>query len=96
MTFVPSLAEDGTNAILCSPPTIMPFAFGPDSFRRHLEAARGLGLEPRIVRSPGIGLDIDLHGDLQRFMATPSDTRTRKFCLTHDPMAAATAVEGVR
>jgi 2-phospho-L-lactate guanylyltransferase len=43
-----------------------------------LEAARRCGIEPTIVRVPGIGMDIDHPADLVAFarMAPPLCTRT--------------------
>lgn len=78
VTIVPAHDERGSNAVLCSPPTVMQLRFGDDSFLPHLARARALGIEPTIVKLPGIGLDIDQPGDLQAFLqATPRmETRT--------------------
>ena len=65
ITIVPAHDERGSNAILCSPPMAMPLRFGDDSFLPHLAAARALGIEPTIVKLPGVGLDIDQPADLQ-------------------------------
>ena len=64
---------------MCSPPDLVPLRFGPDSFFPHLAAARRQGLEPTIVRRPGIAVDIDEPADLARFMSDRSDTRTWAF-----------------
>ena len=66
----------GSNAILMTPPDAVELAFGNDSFLPHLDAARRAGLPPRIVRLPGIALDIDNPEDLALFMRRPSATRT--------------------
>jgi 2-phospho-L-lactate/phosphoenolpyruvate guanylyltransferase len=72
VTIVPAHDERGSNAVLCSPPMVMQLRFGDDSFLPHLAAARALGIEPTIVKLPGIGLDIDQPRDLQAFRrATP-------------------------
>ena len=42
----------------------------------HLRRAQALGIEPRIVRRPGLALDIDTPDDLAAFLAAPSPTRT--------------------
>ncbi len=55
--------------MLCAPPFAVPLRFGDDSYFPHLMAARKQGIEPTIVRLPGIGLDIDHPGDLRAFMA---------------------------
>jgi 2-phospho-L-lactate guanylyltransferase len=68
--FVIAPAHDGrgSNAILCAPPGRVPLAFGNDSFLPHLETARRAGVEPRVVRLAGIGLDIDNPQDLAAFL----------------------------
>ena len=75
LTIAPSRDHRGSNAVLCSPPDVFPFRFGDDSFHPHLAAARAIGIEPTVVECPGIGLDIDTPGDLEAFLASPSDTR---------------------
>jgi len=75
-TIVPAWDERGSNAILCSPPDLVPLRFGSDSFFPHLAAARALGLEPTIVHNDTIALDLDEPTELSRFMAKRSPTRT--------------------
>jgi 2-phospho-L-lactate/phosphoenolpyruvate guanylyltransferase len=67
----------GSNAVLCAPPELVALQFGDDSFVPHVEAARRLGLEPKVIRLAGIGLDIDRPRDLAAFLQVPSRTRTR-------------------
>jgi len=75
--FVIAPAHDGrgSNAILCAPPTLVPLAFGNDSFLPHLAASRRAGIEPRILHLPGIGLDIDNPQDLAAFLKVASAGR---------------------
>jgi len=73
----PAHDERGSNAILCAPPGLVRLQFGDDSFLPHLEAARLAGMEPKIIRLPGIGLDIDHPRDLAAFLKVPSVTRSR-------------------
>ena len=68
VTIVPAHDERGSNAVLCSPPLVMPLRFGDDSFLPHLAAARAMGIEPTIVKLPGIGLDIDQPEDVQALL----------------------------
>jgi 2-phospho-L-lactate/phosphoenolpyruvate guanylyltransferase len=63
-TIVPAHDELGSNAVLCASPFAVPLRFGDDSYFPHLQAARQQGIEPAIVRLPGIGLDIDHPVDL--------------------------------
>ena len=76
VTLVPSHDRRGTNCVVCSPPDVLPFAFGHDSFGPHCEAARARGIAPRILPLPGLGLDIDTPDDLRAFVARPAAGRT--------------------
>jgi 2-phospho-L-lactate guanylyltransferase len=75
VTLGPARDERGTNALVCSPPDVLPLRFGDDSFWPHLERARSLGIEPQIVRRRGLALDVDTPDDLAAFLAAPSETR---------------------
>lgn len=74
VTLVPASVDGGTNALACSPPGVVPFCFGRDSFRRHREAARARGIEPAVSRLARVGHDIDRPGDLAAFLLRPSAT----------------------
>jgi 2-phospho-L-lactate guanylyltransferase len=76
-TIVPAHDELGSNAVLCAPPFAVPLRFGDDSYFPHLIAARRQGIEPTIVRLPGIGLDIDHPVDLLAFMRARPRQPTR-------------------
>ncbi|HZZ25707.1 MAG TPA: 2-phospho-L-lactate guanylyltransferase [Roseiarcus sp.] len=80
-TIVPAHDDLGSNTIICSPPDAVPLRFGEDSFYPHLDAARARGIDPLIVRQPGIGMDIDNPVDLVTFLKTspPQPTRTLAF-----------------
>src|SRR6185503_6981278 len=73
-TIVPSHDEYGSNAVLVSPPDAVPLTFGDDSFFPHLRTARSFGIEPLIVRLPGISYDIDHPIDLRTFAQVGSST----------------------
>ena len=81
VTIVPAHDERGSNAVLCSPPMVMPLRFGDDSFLPHLAAARALGIEPTIVKLPGVGLDIDQPEDLLAFRRATPRMETRALTL---------------
>ena len=59
----------GTNAILI--PRRLPFRLqlGSDSFSRHVEVARRLGLEPMVYAADGLARDLDTWEDLQEYEA---------------------------
>ena len=77
VTIVPAHDERGSNAVLCSPPLVMPLRFGDDSFLPHLASARALGIEPTILRLPGIALDIDQPEDVHALMRAKPPIQTR-------------------
>jgi 2-phospho-L-lactate guanylyltransferase len=62
----PDGARSGTNALLMRPPDALPFAFGPDSFEAHLEAARQRGLDLTVCERSHLAFDLDTAGDLAR------------------------------
>jgi 2-phospho-L-lactate guanylyltransferase len=80
-TIVPAHDELGSNAVLCSPPFSVKLRFGDDSYFPHLMAARSAGIEPTIVRLPGIGLDIDHPVDLRAFVRARPRMPTRTLAL---------------
>jgi len=75
VTLAPSRDEQGSNAVACSPPDVLPLRFGDDSYLPHLQRARSLGIEPGVVHRPGLALDVDTADDLLAFLAAPSATR---------------------
>lgn len=76
-TIVPAHDDLGSNMIVCSPPDAVPLRFGEDSFYPHLDAARARGIDPLVVRHPGIGMDIDKPPDLVTFMKMSPSAPTR-------------------
>ena len=66
VVIAPDGARSGTNALLVHPPDALPFAFGPDSFEAHLEAARGRCLDVRVCERSHLAFDLDTAGDLAR------------------------------
>jgi 2-phospho-L-lactate guanylyltransferase len=56
--------RQGTNALLLSPADAIEFAFGADSFERHLLLAREAGLNAHVPELPRLAFDIDLPEDL--------------------------------
>jgi 2-phospho-L-lactate guanylyltransferase len=66
VALVPCHRNDGTPVL--SVPTAAPFrfAYGPGSFRRHVDEAERLGLAVRVVRDPDLAFDVDLPADLEQ------------------------------
>jgi 2-phospho-L-lactate guanylyltransferase len=73
---VPSHDDRGTNAALLCPPAAFPLRFGEPSFWPHIERARALGVRTRVLRLPGLALDLDTPADVDRFVQARSQTRT--------------------
>jgi 2-phospho-L-lactate guanylyltransferase len=80
-TISPAHDDLGSNAVICSPPDAVPLRFGDNSYFPHLDAARRSGIEPTVIRQPGIAMDIDHPVDLAAFLRLPQSagTRTRAF-----------------
>jgi 2-phospho-L-lactate guanylyltransferase len=87
-TIAPSHDEQGSNAIVCSPPDAVPLRFGENSFLPHLRAAEAMGIQPTVLRLPGIALDIDTPEDLAAFASIASPTRTRALPEVRERLAA--------
>ncbi len=82
VVIVPDRHGTSTNALLLRPPDVIAPSFGPDSFARHRELARGAGVEVRVERPPSLLLDIDTGADLQELrrrlaVTGPRAPRTR-------------------
>ena len=64
IVLVPALSDGGTNALAMRRPDLIAPSFGDDSFARHQAMTRDAGLGCGIVRSEGLGRDIDDPCDL--------------------------------
>jgi 2-phospho-L-lactate guanylyltransferase len=84
LTIVPAHDGRGSNAVLCSPALVMPLQFGDDSFVPHLATARALGIEPTVVKLPGIGLDIDQPDDVLALLGAKPRMMTRALAVLRD------------
>lgn len=65
VSIAPDRARHGTNALFTQPAGCIPFCFGEDSFRAHLEAARQAGIAPAIITRSGLAFDLDHPEDLR-------------------------------
>ena len=74
--FVPSRSGLGTNGVALAPPDAMTLRFGEPSFENHLASARRLGLTPRVLDLPGLGLDVDAPDDLATLLDEDTTTET--------------------
>ena len=55
----------GTNALLISPPGLIEYDFGENSFQRHCELVKKSGARLEIVDLPSLGLDLDVPEDFE-------------------------------
>jgi 2-phospho-L-lactate guanylyltransferase len=95
-TIVPAHDDLGSNTIICSPPDAVPLRFGENSFYPHLDAARARGIDPLIIRHPGIGMDIDNPVDLVTFLKMSPPARTRTLAFLEQSGVAARLLETSR
>lgn len=79
VTIVAAEADGGSNALACSPTDVIAFQYGPNSFQRHLHAARSAGVRPQVVLSSGLARDIDRPHDLAAFLAHKSPSLSHAF-----------------
>lgn len=68
--------DGGTNGLLLRPGVKIPFAFGPGSRARHVEAARTAGYSLALVERPGLALDLDRPEDVALYLARAGTSRT--------------------
>ena len=64
IAIAPDRQRDGTNVLALRADLDFTFAYGPNSFTRHIDHARSLGIDPRIVDEPGLAWDVDHPDDL--------------------------------
>jgi 2-phospho-L-lactate/phosphoenolpyruvate guanylyltransferase len=93
-TIVPAHDDLGSNTVVCSPPDVVPLRFGEDSFYPHLGAARDRGIDPLIVRQPGIGMDIDNPVDLVTFLRLSPLVPTRTLAFLRQSGIAGPPTDG--
>lgn len=74
---VAATGDGGTGAILLPAGVPFAFAYGRNSFARHLAAARASGLAPRVVDAPSMAFDLDRPSDIARILSGRSTGRTR-------------------
>jgi 2-phospho-L-lactate guanylyltransferase len=65
VVIAPDRHSRGTNAMLCAPPGLIEYRFGPDSFALHCAQAQAEGAWLEVCRTPGLALDLDTPEDLE-------------------------------
>lgn len=65
VVITPDRHNQGTNALLISPPGLIQYEYGPGSFQRHCILARKAGARLEICERGAVALDIDIPEDLE-------------------------------
>ena len=65
VVIAPDRHKKGTNALLISPPGLIEYDFGENSFQRHCELVKKAGARLEIVELPSLGLDLDIPEDFE-------------------------------
>ena len=71
----------GTNAMMVSPPDLIPPSFGAGSLSSHLAAAEAADADCTVVTAPGLMLDIDTPDDLATLVRAGGDSATLALCV---------------
>jgi 2-phospho-L-lactate guanylyltransferase len=66
MAIAPDSVGTGTNALFLVSAQPFRFQFGQDSMQLHLQEAKRCGLDPQVIRLPGLEFDVDSPADLRR------------------------------
>ena len=72
VVLAPAQADGGTNALAMRAPNLIAPQFGPDSFRSHRAVAREKSLRCGVLRSEGVGRDIDTASDFGPYLISPN------------------------
>lgn len=81
VTLAAAGSDGGTNALLVSPPDIIAPAFGENSCQRHSAHAREQGLDPAVLNTSGLNLDIDTLEDIHALLAADRECATLAYLL---------------
>ena len=65
VVIAPDRHKKGTNALLISPPGLIEYDVGENSFERHCELIKKAGARLEIVDLPTLGLDLDVPEDFE-------------------------------
>ncbi len=79
VTLVPNASDEGTNAVLTSPPNAIAYHFGVGSLTKHTASAEAAGISPSIMRVAGMAHDIDSPDDLELALEVLPRTYTRGY-----------------
>jgi 2-phospho-L-lactate guanylyltransferase len=78
VVIAPDRRGTGTNAILSSPPGLIEYDFGSDSFSKHVARAEKAGARVVICDLPSLGLDLDDPDDFAAYQAENTEINLSK------------------
>jgi 2-phospho-L-lactate guanylyltransferase len=79
----PDSPKQGTNCMICSPPQVIRFHYGENSFNKHSDEATSHNITVNVVPQSGLGCDIDNPADLNELLAS-EQTLKHSFRYLHD------------
>lgn len=79
LSICPAIRDGGTNALVCSPPDALPFQFGSDSARRHMDEAAKHNIAHARIPMHAYFRDIDTPDDLTWLASQQSAHNTLRF-----------------
>ena len=74
----PATGDNGTNAVLTTPPNVVPYRFGERSFEEFREKARVRKIECKVLRFASFVLDLDTPEDLRTLCTGPTHCPARE------------------
>jgi 2-phospho-L-lactate guanylyltransferase len=90
VAIAPDRDRQGTNGLCLDVSVRFDFAFGPNSFARHVNGAAGLGLESAIVERAGLAFDVDTPEHLRELRSSSGEGSTTP-PMRRSPLPARTA-----
>ena len=79
LTLVEAGEDGGTNLLIASPPEVIPFRFGKNSFEKHVAEGKKAGIPVETPKIGNLSLDIDRPEDLQVLCKNGLKGRTAAF-----------------
>jgi 2-phospho-L-lactate guanylyltransferase len=83
MSISPDSPQQGSNCMLCSPPQVISFHYGENSFQKHCAEAKDRDVTVNVVPQPGLASDVDNPADLNVLLAS-EQTLKHSFRYLHD------------
>ena len=72
ISIAPDTHKQGSNCMLCSPPQVIQFHYGENSFQKHSDEAKQRDITVNVVPQPGLACDIDNPADLDALLVSNS------------------------